>query len=114
MKDLNKKVEKFISDRDWTQFHTPKNLVMAISGEVGELNEIFQWLKEDETFLENISELNLEKAKEEIADIFIYLLSLTNSLKLDVNEIIENKLEKNSIKYPVEKFKGIRKKYNEF
>jgi dCTP diphosphatase len=114
MKDLNKKVEKFISERDWTQFHTPKNLVMAISGEVGELNEIFQWLKEDETFLENISELNLEKAKEEIADIFIYLLSLTNSLKLDVNEIIENKLEKNSIKYPVEKFKGIRKKYNEF
>ena len=113
MKDLNIKVQKFLSERDWNQFHTPKNLVMAISGEVGELNEIFQWLKEEETLIENISEINLNKTKDEIADIFIYLLSLTNSLNLDVNEIVEKKLEKNSIKYPVEVFKGIRKKYNE-
>ena len=74
--DINKiksDLRKFAEERDWEQFHSPKNLAMALSGEVGELSEIFQWLTEDQSDKENISDEDLAKVREEVADILLYI-----------------------------------------
>jgi len=113
--DINKiniKINKFSEDRDWDQFHSPKNLVMALSGEVGELNEIFQWKTEEESL--NLSKEVKIHTEEEIADIAIYLLKICTKLDINIEEAILSKLEKNEEKYPVVKAKGNAKKYDEF
>jgi NTP pyrophosphatase (non-canonical NTP hydrolase) len=99
---------KFRDDRNWEQFHDSKNLATAISIEAAELNELFLWktIKESE-------EVDLEKMKEELADVFAFALLLANKHKLDVRKIILDKIEKNSTKYPISKAKGTAKKYNE-
>ena len=74
VEDIKRRIEEFAIERDWNQFHNPKNLIMALSSEVGELSDIFQWLTEEGSKKEYISERNLELAKEEIADILIYLI----------------------------------------
>ena len=113
--DLNKiqqRLEKFAKDRNWKKFHNPKNLVMALSVEVAELVEIFQWsnsggvdeIKDPET---------QEKIKEEIADIFNYLLKISSELNLNLEEIVHKKIDKNEKKYPVKKSYGSSKKYTE-
>ena len=108
MQDINNKINKFSIDRDWDQFHSPKNLVMALTGEVGELNEIFQWLTEKDSL--NLSEEVHSHAKEEVADIAIYLLRLCTKLNINIEDAILSKLEKNEKKYPVEQFKGSSQK----
>ncbi len=110
--DLTEKINQFASERDWDQFHTPKNLASSISIESGELMETIQW--ESPTFKEVAN--NPEKRKkieEEIADVMIYSLRFCSKLGSNPVEIMNSKLEKNSEKYPVSKSKGNAKKYSE-
>jgi NTP pyrophosphatase (non-canonical NTP hydrolase) len=95
---LTKIIRAFANERDWEKFHTPKNLAMAISGEVGELAAEFQWLTEDE--IQNLSEEQLKKIELEIADIAIYLLRLSDVLKLNLPKSILEKLEINQERFP--------------
>lgn len=97
-------IRKFISDRNWDQFHTPGNLARSVSIEAGELLECFQW---------NDNEYNLKHVKEELADVMIYCQQLAEKLGLDDDEIILEKMAMNEKKYPVEKAKDNAKKYTE-
>ena len=108
MKEIIEKITKFRDDRDWKQFHTPKNIASAISIEAAELNEIFLWKKDEESF-----NVNKEKVSEELADVLIYSLLMLDTFNLDFNEIIDKKIKKNTTNYPVKKSKGTAKKYNE-
>jgi dCTP diphosphatase len=114
VESINEKIKKFTQDREWEQFHSIKNLVMALNVESSELLEIFQWMKEEDSNLVSENENLKEKIGDEIADIFMYLLSIANKSKIDIEEVVLNKLNKNAIKYPVDKAKGNSKKYNEY
>jgi NTP pyrophosphatase (non-canonical NTP hydrolase) len=103
--DLQKVLVEFRDERDWEQFHNPKDLALALSIEAAELNELFLWKKSEEA--------NIEKVKDELADVLAYALLLADSYKFDVNEIVLNKIKKNAENYPVDKSKGTSKKYNE-
>ena len=111
MNDIDYILEKLIefrNERDWEQFHDSKNLATAISIEAAELNELFLWktVKESE-------EVEKEKIKDELADVFAFSFLLAQRHGFDVKEIILNKIKKNKERYPVEKAKGTAKKYNE-
>lgn len=110
MKNINAmdKINKFRDDRDWRQFHNEKDLAISISLEAAELLELFQWKSPEE-----VSETNIERIKEELADVLIYSHMLASNLDLDIDEIIEAKLEMNNIKYPVDKSRGNKEKYTE-
>lgn len=97
-------IDKFNKDRDWDQFHAPANLAKSISIEAAELLECFQW---------NDDNYNLNKVKEELADVLIYALQMSLKLNLNPLEIIKEKIQKNAEKYPISKAKGSSKKYNE-
>ena len=99
------KIRQFNMERDWSQFHNAKDLALAISIEAAELNELFLWKKAEEA--------DPEKVKEELADIFTYALQLADKYGFDVNDIVSAKIDKNALKYPVEKAKGSARKYNE-
>ena len=105
-------LDEYAKERDWEQFHNPKNLAMALTVESAELMELFQWLSLNEA--ENLSQEKKLAAGEEMADILVYWLRLADKLGLDVNRVLEDKMEKNCRKYPVEKCKGSAKKYNEY
>ena len=107
------KLSKFAKDRDWDQFHTPKNLAMALSVEASELVEIFQWLTPEQSTDIVTDTTKFEQVSEEIADILSYLVRLSSILQIDLTQVLENKIEKNGIKYPISKAKGIAKKYDE-
>ena len=94
----------FRNDRDWAQFHNPKDLAIALSIESGELLEAFLWKKAEDA--------DIEKVKEELADIFAYALLLTHHYELNIDEIVLEKIKKNELKYPLEKAKGTAKKYD--
>jgi len=96
---------KFRNERDWEQFHNPKDLALALNVEAGELLELFLW--------KNADEANKEKVKEELADIFAYAFLLAEKYQLDIKNIVLEKIKKNGEKYPVNKSKGNAKKYNE-
>ena len=102
------KINQFRDDRDWRQFHNEKDLAISISLEAAELLELFQWKSPEE-----VRENSIERIKEELADVLIYSHMLASNLDLDIDEIIEAKLEKNNIKYPVDKSKGNKEKYTE-
>lgn len=111
---INNRVSSFIEQRDWNQFHSIKNLSMALSVEVSELVEIFQWMKEaDSNNVKQDPKLK-EKVSEEIADIFIYLTRIAFKSEIDIEKAVLAKIEKNQAKYPVDKSKGNAKKYTEF
>ena len=109
---IKNELRKFAKEREWEQFHSPKNLAMALSGEVGELSEIFQWLNEEQSYKENISDEDLEKVREEVADILLYIIRLSDKLDIDLEQAVLNKLKINKEKYPVELSKGNATKYN--
>ena len=111
MDDLIKKVREFAEEREWDQFHSPKNLSMALSVEAAELMEHLQWLTEDQS--RRPDEKLLARIKEEIGDVQIYLARLADQLGIDPMEAAHTKLKRNEIKYPLEKAKGSAKKYNE-
>ena len=100
----------FVAERDWEQFHSPKNLAMALAGEVGELLEHFQWLSEEES--RGLSAENLEAVAREIADIQIYLVSLSDCLGIDIGPAVARKMELNTEKYPADLARGNALKYN--
>tara|TARA_Y100000996_G_scaffold414870_1_gene407144 strand:- start:2150 stop:2500 length:351 start_codon:yes stop_codon:yes gene_type:complete len=103
-------INKFAEDRNWDQFHTPKNLSMALSVEASELVEIFQWLNDEES--KNLDEKNLQSVREELADILIYLIRISHKLEIDLKESILEKIKINEIKYPIELSKDNAIKYN--
>jgi len=111
-KIIKNKVTEFIKERGWEQFHTPKNLAIAIGAEVGELLECFQW-KTDEEINNMIEKNDTENIADEIADIYTNLISLCNSMNIDLEKAVCDKLEKHKLKYPVDKSFGNSKKYTE-
>jgi NTP pyrophosphatase (non-canonical NTP hydrolase) len=104
-------LREFAAERDWDRFHTPKNLAAALSVEAAELLEHFQW--KDKTQSERHAAENKQAVAEEIADVAIYLLELADNLGIDLEKAINEKLDKNAQKYPVEKARGVAKKYTE-
>ena len=109
---LSQRLAKFANDRDWDQFHAPKNLVMALSVEAAELTEHFQWLTEEQS--NNLSKEKLNEVAFEMADIYIYLTRLATKLEVDLPQYVEDKIKINEERYPVEKVKGSSKKYNKY
>lgn len=107
IKEIQDKLAKFAEERDWDQFHSPKNLVMALTSEVGELNELFQWLNEKQS-----NNVDNNEIRQEIADIFIYLLRLSDKLDVDIEEAVREKIEINAKKYPIDLAKGNAIKYS--
>lgn len=105
------KIKKFRDDRDWMQFHDPKNMAISIIIEATELLEHFQWKSRAET--EEFVVKSRDSVEDEIADIAIYLFELADNLGIDLLDAMNRKIEKNDQKYPVEKAKGNAKKYNQ-
>ena len=108
---LSKALDQFATDRDWAQFHSPKNLVMALTGEVGELTEIFQWMTEAQSHNAGANPETAQAVKDELADVQLYLVRLASVLGVDLDEAVQAKLQKNAEKYPADKAKGSSKKY---
>ena len=109
--ELRERVLRFVAERDWERFHSPKNLAMALSVEASELLEVFQWLTEEQS-REPAPEVR-GRAADEIADVLIYLLQVSHRLGIDPLAAAHAKVEKNALKYPVEKSRGLAKKYDE-
>ena len=109
---LEREVAKFAADRDWDQFHTPKNLTMALAGEVGELIEHFQWLAPEES--KNLDDNQREVVGAEVADVFIYLIRLAQKLDLDLVDVASKKIKLNELRYPADKVRGSAQKYTEY
>lgn len=105
LEELRKAIVQFTQERDWDQFHNGKDLALALSIEAAELNEAFLW--------KDPKDVNVEKVKEELADVFNYAIQIADKYDLDVKQIVLDKLKKNAEKYPVEKANGSAKKYNE-
>ncbi|MEH6450316.1 MAG: nucleotide pyrophosphohydrolase [Oleispira sp.] len=115
MQDLNQLqayLRQFAKDRDWDQFHSPKNLSMALSVEVSELLENFQWLTEEQSY--TLDQQQRAAVADEIADVQMYLARLADKLDINIGEAIEQKINKNEAKYPAELVKGSSKKYTEY
>jgi dCTP diphosphatase len=110
---LNKTIENFVHERDWNQFHSIKNLSMAMSVECSELLEIFQWMSEEES--DSISQnLKLKhRLEDEVADVFVYLLRIISKADIDLEEVVLRKIKANGEKYPIEKARGNAKKYDD-
>lgn len=104
------KIKKFRDDRDWMQFHDPKNMAVSITIEAAELLEHFQWKTKDE--VREYVKVNKEEVSDEIADIAMYLFELSDNLGIDLMQAMDKKLKKNETKYPIEKAKSKHTKYN--
>ncbi|MDD4827928.1 MAG: nucleotide pyrophosphohydrolase [Bacteroidales bacterium] len=103
-----KKLIDFRNERDWEQFHDARNLSLALMLEAAELNELFLWKKEDQ-----IKDIDVDRLKEELADVLVYAFFLAEKYNLDIFQIVEEKMIRNGQKYPREKAKGTAKKYTE-
>ena len=108
--DILREIVKFRDDRDWKQFHSPKNVAMSIAIEASELMELFQWARDDET--EQVVRDRRSEIEEEIADVAIFVHLFCHDLDIDLENAIRRKLETNAKKYPVDKAKGSSRKYN--
>jgi len=104
------KIRTFADERDWGQFHSPKNISMALSVEASELLEHFQWLSQTES--KNLSPEKKSEVADEVADVFLYLLRLCDEMGIDLLATANQKIDKNAIKYPVDKSKGRATKYD--
>ena len=105
IEELRQKIVQFTEDRDWDQFHNPKDLAIALSVEANELLECFLW--------KNPADVKIEKVEEELADVFNYAILMASKYNLDIKQIVLKKLACNAEKYPVDKARGNEKKYNE-
>lgn len=108
LEELVQKIYQFRDDRNWQQFHNLKDLALSLSLEASELLELFQWKTSEEAV-----EKNLDKMKDELADVLMYAIFFANEAGIDLTDAIKNKLELNNRKYPKEQFKNSSKKYNE-
>jgi NTP pyrophosphatase (non-canonical NTP hydrolase) len=107
-------LRQFSAERDWDQFHTPKNLAMALSVEVAELLEPFQWLTPRQSLDVSSDPLRAQQVADELADVLIYLVRLADILGIDLNEAVTTKLAANAIRYPVERTRGSAAKAADF
>ncbi|MEM3711764.1 MAG: nucleotide pyrophosphohydrolase [Thermoprotei archaeon] len=112
IQELKLLVRKFSDERDWDQYHNPKDLAIGIATEAGELLQLFRFKSVDDIEKMISSPELLEKVREEVADVLIFLLRFCDKNAIDVTSALKEKLVKNAQKYPVEKFKGSNKKYN--
>lgn len=110
--ELRKRIDQFVAERDWAQFHTPKNLAMAMIVEAAELVEQFQWNTPDESL--QLTPEKREAVSHELADTFVYLLRLAEVLEIDLIEAANAKIDLNAKKYPAEKVRGSNAKYTEY
>jgi len=102
--DLRTVVREFVDERDWRQFHSPKNLSMSVAIEAAELMEHFQWLRPEESH--QISAEKIAEVADEMADVFCYLMAMANELDIDLSQAFERKMAKNRMKYPAVEFRG--------
>ena len=110
--ELRDAVRQFIGERDWDQFHTPKNLATALSVEASELLEPFQWLVKGDK--QELGDKKYEAVRHEMADVFLYLISLAEKLDVNLREAVLEKLEINRAKYPADKVRGDARKYSDY
>lgn len=103
LKTINKQIKQFVNERNWDKFHSPANLAKSISIEANELLECFQWDEQN---------YNLDDVKDELADVFTYCFQLADKLDVDIYQIISDKMQKNIVKYPIDKCKGKANKYD--
>ena len=106
------RLREFANERDWNRYHSPKNLVMAISVEASELVEIFQWLDEAESLQPDLQQQ--EQIRHEVADVMLYLIRLCDILQIDIATALDAKIALNAQRYPADRVKGSRKKYTEY
>ena len=112
LEELKQKLQQFVDARDWAQFHSPKNLAMAMIVEAAELVEHFQWDTEAESCV--LTDAKREQVGHELADTFVYLLRIAQVLNIDLIEVTNNKIALNAQKYPVEKARGKNNKYTDY
>lgn len=112
MKEMQEQLLQFARDRDWEQFHAPKNLAMALAVEAGELMELFQWLTEAQS--RNLDADTEQRAAEELADVYLYCLLMASRLNIDLQQAAQAKMSKNAARYPADKVRGSAKKYHEY
>lgn len=112
LEDIKQRLRQFAAARDWDQFHSPKNLSMALAAEAGELLERFQWLTEEQS--KNLTAEQRQAVEDEMADVLLYLLRLADKLNINLLAVAKNKIAKNELKYPADKVKGSSKKYTEY
>ena len=110
LREITEKIKEFRDERDWMQFHDPKNMAVSIILEASELLEHFQWKTTEE--VERYAKQNHVEIQDEIADIALYLFELADNLGINLTDAMEQKLKKNEMKYPVEKARGKHTKYN--
>ncbi len=110
--DLTERLAQFAKERDWEQFHSPKNLAMALIVEAGELVEPLQWLSEDET--KDLSEAQRQALSEEAADVLLYLLRFCDRVGIDLEQAAWAKIAKNAAKYPADRVRGSARKYTDY
>jgi dCTP diphosphatase len=110
---LRDHLRQFVHERDWEQFHTPRNLVLALVGEVGELAELFQWLSDEQaaTIIDN--SVVAERVRDELADVFSYVLRLSDILGIDLGQALQVKIQKNAERYPISLARGKVDKYSQ-
>lgn len=111
IEDLQQRLEAFVTEREWDPFHSPKNLVMGLCGEAGELIEHFRWLSEEQSG--DLDDAQREEVRRELADVQIYLLLLARKLDIDLLAATADKIEENAEKYPVDKSRGRALKYTD-
>jgi NTP pyrophosphatase (non-canonical NTP hydrolase) len=112
LEELKERLRVFVAERDWDQFHSPKNLAMALSVEAAELVELFQWLTEEESA--TLDGDRRRRAAEELADVLVYLVRIADRLDIDLLQVAGEKLERNAVKYPAERVRGQARKYDEY
>ena len=112
MNDIKHRLRSFAAARDWDQFHSPKNLVLALVGEVGELAEQFLWATDEQSI--SCTPQKLQQIEEEVADVFLYLVRLSDKLNIDLIAAAHHKIDNNEEKYPVRLVRGSSKKYTEY
>jgi len=103
---IQARLAAFADERDWEQFHSPKNLAMALAGEVGELLEVFQWLTQAQSKRESLTDQQVSLASDELADVLIYALRLADKLEIDIEAAINSKINKNATRYTIEASRG--------
>ena len=106
VEELRDLVRQFVAERDWEQFHSPKNLSMALAIEAAELMEHFQWITPDASRLVGEDPDKRQRVSEELADVFCYALAMANALNIDLSSVVRDKMKKNALKYPADEYRG--------
>lgn len=112
LEEFRQRLRAFVAERDWEQFHSPKNLAMALSVEAAELVEVFQWLSEEQSAALDVEQRL--RAAEELADVLWFLVRIADRLDIDLLEAAEAKFGKNAAKYPADRVRGQSRKYDEY